>query len=55
MQTDPNAYASDETRNETDPAPMLPLFQQPSTWAGLWVLIALAWLTFARKSFGRLG
>lgn len=52
---DRQPYASDEARNVSDPAPVLPLLAQPSTWASLWVLLALGWLMFARKTFSRLG
>lgn len=55
--TNPNA---DAPRTGTDEAtapsgPALGLLSSPSTWAGLWVLAALAALALMRRSLGRLG
>lgn len=44
---------SDEARST--PAPRAALLAQPSTWTGLWVILAMAWLIFARGSFRKLG
>lgn len=52
---DSNAYPSDAVQDTTNPAPTLPLLRQPSTWSGLWVLAALVWLSFSRRSLGRAG
>lgn len=54
---DDTAYDSptDAAQQDTNPAPRAALLQQPSTWTGLWVLAAFAWLTFARGSFRKLG
>lgn len=47
--------ASAEAQQDSNPAPRAALLSQPSTWSGIWVLLALAWLTFARGSFRKLG